>query len=207
MENGKGKTLKQPDLFNTEDFESTEPGFCKDDLEKYFINPYLSISEYEGKGVMQNDLFDVQKVEEDNKVIKAEEHRKQVEEAQQKMELPYFPEPKNDNEKLLNFQYEYIKNKDQKAWGELLKLAFVVAGRIVRKEVFENKLPYDSLDREEKTSIAVEYVLRRYSKDVGWYVSRNYISALKKGVFHAIYYQTKKDAETDSIETVMPNKI
>lgn len=211
MEYGKGKILKQPDLFDVGLFDEINKDVkqkvpTEEELESWIIDPYLDSGQL-GKGLMQTDLFNIESVEESNRAKKEKEHLRLVEEAQEKMKLPYFENPKNDNERLLNFQHDYIKNKDQKAWGELLTLSFIVAARIVRKEVYENKLPYDEVDQDEKTSIAVEYVLRRYKKNIGWYVSKSYISALKKGVIHAIYYQTKKDAETDSIECVMQGKI
>ena len=48
--------------------------------------------------------------------------------------LVHYPEPVNDNQRLLNCQYEWIRNGDKKAGEMLWMLARKVALRMVRRE-------------------------------------------------------------------------
>lgn len=152
--------------------------------------------------LLQADLFDISEITQINIDIQKAEHERQNLEARQKLVLPYFDNPQNDNERLLNYQYEYLKNNDNKAWGELITLAFIVAKRLVWKWMKVKKIALDDIEQDEKTSIAVEYVLRRYKTHVGYYIEKNYISALKDGVRHAMLYVTKLDRETVYIDDV-----
>mgnify|MGYP003290175192 CR=1 FL=1 len=152
------------------------------------------------KGLMQSDLFDVESICNVNAEIKKKEHERLNLEARKNLSLPYYPEPKNDNEKLFNYQYEYIKNNDSVAWGNLLELSFIVTKRLVWKWMKAEKIILDDIEQDEKTSIAVEYVLRRYTKNIGYCITTNFITALKDGVKHAMKYKTKADYVTDSLE-------
>ena len=48
----------------------------------------------------------------------------------------------------------------------------------------------------------MEYVLRRYTKNVGWYVEKNFIGTLKGGVIHAMSYTSKIEEMTVVVEDV-----
>lgn len=143
--------------------------------------------------VLQQDLFDVE-----NWIQLNEKKRKQKEKVfESYKKLKHFEEPKNDNERLLNYQYEFLVLGNKKAWDNLFILATKVAQRIVVKQVRAKHLAVDAIDIPEKVSIAVEYVMRRYKNNSGWVVRDNYISAIKSGVIHALYYRKKIDDVTD----------
>lgn len=149
------------------------------------------------KGKLQSDLFDVQEVAEENAGIAEEKKKVAIIEARKTMNLPYFSNPKDDNELLLNYQHDFIKNNDQEAWGKLLILSSVVSKRLLWKWLSEHPKEFlDDIAQDEKVSIAVLYVLRRYKENVGWYVKKNFISALKSGVLHAMRYTTEIDKNT-----------
>lgn len=155
------------------------------------------------KGVLQSDLFDVQGLTQENAEIAEEKKQVAIIEARKTMELPYFPEPKNDNELLFNYQHDFIKYDDQEAWGKLLMLSSVVTKRLLWKWLSEHPKEFlDDIAQDEKTSIAVLYVLRRYKENVGWYVKKNFIGALKSGVLHAMRYTTKIEKHTVYAEDV-----
>lgn len=119
--------------------------------------------------------------------------------------LPYFPNPTNDDELLLNYQHDFLKYDDQKAWGKLLELAFTVTQRLVWRYLKKNKKTakwFDEEDQAEKVTEAVYYVLRRYKTRPDWFVSKNYIGALIGGVWHAMEYATELDKATYSCEDV-----
>lgn len=154
-------------------------------------------------GTAQENIFDVEQVQKANDEIKRIEHDKAVKEAQKHMNLPYFEHPKGDNQVLLNYQHDYIKYGDTAAWGKLLELAFEVTKRLIWAWLKEHRDVYlDEIGQDEKASIAMEYVLRRYSKNVGWYVDKNFIGALKGGVMHAMSYTSKIEEMTVVVEDV-----
>lgn len=115
-------------------------------------------------------------------------------------DLPHFDEPRNDNELLLNYQYEWLMHQDPEAWEDLWLLACKIARRMIialaRKKGF--RLGYYTL--QDKVETAVEYVLRRY--DYGWYVKKAFLKAIKEGVVHSLWYRTK----AQRMETVMDDE-
>lgn len=165
---------------------------------------------FENKGKLQSDLntFDKSyllelelKEKKEKEQKEAEEKKKQADELKNKIlearkkikNLPYFTDPKNDNERLFNFQYEYIHNGNNEAWGELIQLAFIVCKRLVRRCMKDELLYIDEVEQDEKASIAMEYVLRRFQNTPGYYCNTNFITFLSDGVTHAIKYRTKEN--------------
>ena len=53
--------------------------------------------------------------------------------------LPYYPAPKNDNEKLLNWQYEYRIKGDEKALNKMYRLGEIIALRDINTVAKKNK--------------------------------------------------------------------
>lgn len=162
------------------------------------------------KGLMQDNLFNVESSVIVNAEIKESQKLKRLEIARRNMILPYFPDPQNDNERLLNYQFDFIKNNDMVAWGNLITLAYKIAKIYVRRFLKNNKGFFlDEYEQEEKVDIAVEYVLKRYKENPTWCVTKNYLSALNNGVTHAMLYKTKSDEvtiSTDNFESVMNQK-
>lgn len=162
------------------------------------------------KGIMQDDLFNVSQTEKANEEIKENEKLKKIEIARRNMILPYFENPQNDNELLLNYQFDYIKNNDMVAWGNLITLAYKITKIYVRRFLKNNKGFFlDEYEQEEKVDIAVEYVLKRYKENPTWCVTKNYLSALNNGVTHAMLYKTKSDEVTictDNVEKILNQK-
>ena len=115
--------------------------------------------------------------------------------------IPYFENPKNDEERLLRFQYDYLVKGSEKARGKMWSLALVVAERIVRAEREKKKFFLANEDIYDKAMEALEYVFRRYEKTYQktkrrkyrkWFVSKSFISVIKCGVLHSLYYGAKK---------------
>ena len=104
---------------------------------------------------------------------------------------------RNDNEKLLELQEEYLKTKSQESWNELFLLSLTVCKNIVVSEFVKHKIMFTQEELYNYALDACIYVLRRYKaqcytfqkRATGNYrVKENYISALKYGVKHALYY-------------------
>lgn len=110
--------------------------------------------------------------------------------------LLHFEEPKNDNEWLLNYQYDFY-NGDMSAWHKLWTLSYTVVHRMFTTQIRKNRLHYSFDERYDRELYAVEYVLRRFKKAKPYFIRYDFLKQLKGGVLHAIYYQTKADKLVD----------
>lgn len=161
----------------------------------------------ERKVVMQENIFDDSEIENCLTVsekMKADKLKADILEARKKIVPPRFDHPKNDNEWLFNFQYEFIVYGSEAAYGHLLELAFTVTKRLIRRWLANQagKVFWDDITQDEKAMEAIVYVLRRYSTIVGWYCSTNFITVLSDGVRHVTKYETKIGSNTVYVEDV-----
>lgn len=120
---------------------------------------------------------------------------------EEKRTLPYFENPRDDNQRLLNCQHDWLVNGDKDAWAELWRLSEKVARRMVQSLGRKHGWRFTGEDLDDRVMVAIEYVLRRYRD--GWYVKKAYLKALKEGVIHALWYRTKRDES----EQVMPDEV
>ena len=97
-----------------------------------------------------------------------------------------------NNQLLIQWQNEYLETGDQNAWASLWMLSIETCKNIIEGELRRKGcwLPRD--DKEDKARDAALYVLRRYKTRPGYRIEKNYISALKFGVMHSLYYLTDK---------------
>ncbi len=114
--------------------------------------------------------------------------------------LPHFDAPRDDNQKLLNLQYEFLRTGSDGARREFFTMAYEVIHRIIWH--YAGRECWDEERRLDAASAAFEYVFRRYTDGSGWHVGKNFISALKNGVRHALWYRTRKDRE-ESLDEMM----
>jgi len=181
----------------------------------------------------QSDLFSLDEITETNRKLNEERQGFAIIPANQVLinrpllsGLPYFENPKNDNEVLLNAQYDFLIKGKNEAWGIILNLSFEIMYRLVKAYARDHKQYLDKIDLDEKTSKAVLYVLKRYKPEYGeqlpkkrrknfyerfplgqYYVTTNYIDFLKKGTVHAFLYTTKLEKNTTSLEALDERKI
>ena len=126
----------------------------------------------------------------------------------QKAELPYFPEPQDEREQLFNYQHDYLKNGDMDSKKKLYELGYNVIMHLIG-EYLKNGKKKRFMTKEQqldKAATAFEYVFRRYEDGSGWYVSAGFISVLRDGLKHALYYKTSKDFEISLDEDVLKPK-
>lgn len=114
-------------------------------------------------------------------------------------QLPYFETPGNDGERLMNIQRDFLLYNSEKSWRDLWTLTLTVAGRIIEAERRNKGLYLSADDKADKQLAATEYLLRRYKKNRGYFVRKNFISAIKHSVRHAIYYQSQGDKLVDFV--------
>lgn len=75
------------------------------------------------------------------------------------MTLPHFDEPRTDNERLLNLQYDY-KNGRAEALGEMYALLFTIAYKCINKS--KRGQDFCAADRKQKAHDAATYVIEQY---------------------------------------------
>ena len=114
--------------------------------------------------------------------------------------LPHFDDPKNDNERLLNYQYDWLVHRNPEAWEKLWLLSCTVARRMITAMARKKGFKLSEATLHDKVENAVIYVLRRY--DYGWYVRKAYLKAIKEAVVHSLWYRTK----AQRMETIMDDE-
>lgn len=115
--------------------------------------------------------------------------------------LPYFPEPKNDNETLLNYQYEFYRNDKQKALKKMYSLSLTICRRMVNKYMQSKKIYFSDVD--EKAHDAAMYVLTRFMKPNSTYaIRKSFIAALHHAVLYIVCHRRKVDLIVDFVDPV-----
>ena len=126
------------------------------------------------------------------------------EESDEKSELlalPYFPEAKNDNEKLLNYQYELYRKDKQKALTKMYALSLTICRRMVNQYMQSKKIYFS--DADEKAHDAAMYVLTRFMQPNSSYVIRkSFIAALHHAVLYILCHRRKVDLIVDFVDPV-----
>lgn len=113
--------------------------------------------------------------------------------------LPHFYAPKDDNELLLNYQYEMIMHHSKAAEEKLWVKSISLAGAFIRKEMGNKGFFLSREEIEDKKLDAVEYVLRRFKGKKQYYIKESFTSAIYFGVEHALYYRNKGESLIDEI--------
>lgn len=111
--------------------------------------------------------------------------------------LPHFDAPQNDNERLLNYQYDFLVTGSQEAWNELWKLVEDTAGRMMAHICKKRKIFFTAEEWKEKRTDAAIYLLRRYKTKTGYCIKANYPLHIWYAVKHVLDYRRKGDCIVD----------
>lgn len=103
-----------------------------------------------------------------------------------------------NNQRLIQWQNEYLETGDQNAWASLWLLSIETCRNIINGETRRKGFYLSDDDKEDKARDAALYVLRRYKTRPGYRIEKGFITALKFGVIHSLYYVTDK---TRAMET------
>jgi hypothetical protein len=116
--------------------------------------------------------------------------------------LPYYPAPKNDNEKLLNWQYEYRIKGDEKALNKMYRLGEIIALRYINTVAKKNKAvaKLAQCDKEEKAHNAITYIIARYLRVKDFAVQKSFTAYLYLRIQHELFYQRKVDKIVDFVD-------
>lgn len=116
--------------------------------------------------------------------------------------LPYYPEPKNDNEKLLNWQYEYRIKGDEKALNKMYRLGEIIALRYINTVAKKNEAvaKLAQCDKEEKAHNAITYIIARYLRVKDFAITESFTGYLFLRIKHELFYQRKVDKIVDFVD-------
>lgn len=115
--------------------------------------------------------------------------------------LPHFDNPMNDNQRLMEYQYQYRHGRPQ-ALAEIFRLSYEICYKMINKETNRNRHIKDLSERqrEEKASDAASYIIEMYLKESDWCITKSFIGYLYLRVQHELYYHRKVDEIVDFVD-------
>lgn len=119
-------------------------------------------------------------------------------------ELVFFAEPKNDNEKLLNLQYEYRHGKEE-ALSTMHKKLEIIAKKIIKTESRKKHFELEDYEIEEKAQNAADYIIVQYLKRAD-FAMLHPTSYLYLRVKHELYYQNELEKNYSFIRICEENE-
>ena len=115
--------------------------------------------------------------------------------------LPYYEQPKTDNQKLLNWQKEY-RDGDPKALDKIYRLGKTIAAKYVSKFAMRYKrvrrLTLE--EREAKASNAATYIVVKLIKQPDFAIYKSFTGYLYLRILHELFYHRKVDGIVDFVD-------
>lgn len=110
-------------------------------------------------------------------------------------DLPFFEKPENDNQRLMNLQYEYYHGRTEKL-DKIFLLLLEIARKIINKEAKEKKLIFFRDHKEElaidSVSLVIEQILKNKLK-----IRTSFIAYIYLQVKKTMYSKTKAEKLED----------
>jgi hypothetical protein len=118
------------------------------------------------------------------------------------VELPFYETPSNDNQRLLNMQYEYKAKGNAQALNAMYALGCTIALKYINAQAGKNPhIAHMSDDEKEgKAHNAITYIIARYLKVKDFSIRKSFTSYLYLRVQHELYYQRKVDKIVDFVD-------
>ena len=132
-----------------------------------------------------------------------EEEKQEAEKRQQEQidSLPHFPEPKNDNEYLLECQWQY-RHGDQSALDRMYKRAKTLGLKFINAIGQSNShvaaLAYEA--KKIKAEDAATYMIEQYIKRPNFAIEKNWPGYLFLRIAHEVYYRREVDKVVDFVD-------
>ncbi len=115
--------------------------------------------------------------------------------------LPHFPEPRNDNEYLLECQWQY-RHGDESALVKMYKRTRTLALKFINAIGQQNRhvraLTYGT--KKIKAEDAATYMIEQYIKRPNFAITKNFPGYLFLRVAHELYYMRKVDKVVDFVD-------
>ena len=131
-----------------------------------------------------------------------EEKKQKAEKLQEQTDsLPHFPEPKNDNEYLLECQWQY-RHGDQVALERMYKKTRTLGMKFINAIGQTNRhvksLSYGA--KKIKAEDAATYMIEQYIKRPDFEITKNFPGYLFLRIAHELYYRRKVDKVVDFVD-------
>lgn len=138
----------------------------------------------------QNDLFNFDEMDRDNGIVPEMDLSA----------LPRFAKPRNDNERLLNFQSDALRG-DEDAWGGMYALATTVALKFIKTAGKKNRhiKSLGAAEKKEKAHNAAAYIIAHYKECPWFFVKKNFTGYLYTAVKRELFHRRKADAIVDFV--------
>lgn len=119
----------------------------------------------------------------------------------QKPAIPHFAKPKNDNERFLNLQYDFL-NGNRKALAKMYTLGCKVALKFIRTIAKSNRHVAELSEeiKREKAHNAITYIISMYLKNKEYVMQKSFTGYLYLRVKHELFYQRKVDRIVDFVD-------
>lgn len=119
----------------------------------------------------------------------------------QKPALLHFEKPKNDNERFLNFQYEFL-NGNKNALAEMYTLGCKVALKFINAIAKSNRHVAELSEeiKEEKAHNAITYIISLYLRNKGYTMRKSFTGYLYLRVRYELFYQREVDKIVDFVD-------
>ena len=131
-----------------------------------------------------------------------EEKKQEAEKLQEQNDsLPHFPEPKNDNEYLLECQWEY-RHGDKTALVRMYKRAKTLGLKFInaigQKNQHVRAMSWET--KKIKAEDAATYMIEQFIKRPSFAINKNFPGYLFLRVAHELYYRRKVDKVVDFVD-------
>lgn len=119
----------------------------------------------------------------------------------EEIELPFFEEPKNDNEILLNLQYRY-RHGEMEALGQIYEMGAIICHKLINKEAKKNRhiKMLGENEKIEKANDAVNYIVMQFLKKKDWYIKKSFTGYLYLRVQKELYSRRECDKIVDFVD-------
>lgn len=116
--------------------------------------------------------------------------------------FPHYESPRNDNERLLELQFQYRNENKPAALVQLLELAETIALKMINKETRRNRhiKGLAIWQRKEKAHDAAIYFFEQYSKKPAFCIKKNFPGYIFLRVQHELYYRRECDKIVDFVD-------
>lgn len=126
-----------------------------------------------------------------------------------KTDLPHYKDPKCDNERLLNYQWDF-KHGDKASLNKMYNLGYSIALRYISTHAKKNPhiARLDKSYREEKAHNAITYIIARYLQVSDFAINKSFTSYLYLRIQHELFYRRKVDSIIDfvDLDSLYPQK-
>lgn len=116
--------------------------------------------------------------------------------------LRHYVNPQNDNERLLEYQYQYRTTGDEKALGAIFTLGYTIAYKMVNQEAKKKKQfkKLTPVAREEKATDAITYIVLSLLSKPTWYIRNSFTAYIYLRVQRELKYHRKVDTIVDFVD-------